>query len=77
MVAICHIECRGRKADGLAALKKPVNAVVKIWQTGNTIKLCVACVHNTGRHGQRCKASHPEVEKAGDGVACPYSIDIP
>lgn len=43
----------------------------------DTISSHVKCPYNTGGHGQRCKASHPEVDKVGDGVLCPYALDIP
>jgi len=74
------IECMGRNREGNVALIQPVNAVVNIHQRAgsNMISSTVKCPYNTGGHGQRCRASHPEhTEKVGDGVICPYSFDIP
>lgn len=74
------IKCRGRNALGEEVLPKPVSAKVKVYQSPGdekNISLSVDCVHNTGGHGQRCKASHPGKDKVGEGVGCPYSADIP
>jgi len=73
----CQIKCLGRRAPGIPALREPVDAVVHIRQAGNSISLDVNCIYNTGGHGQRCKASHPNVDKVGDGVFCAYAVDIP
>lgn len=40
------------------------------------ISSIVKCKYNTGGHGQRCKASHPDTDKVGEGIICPYSFDI-
>jgi len=37
----------------------------------------VNCIHNTGGHGDRCKASHPDKDKFGKRIWCPYSFDFP
>ncbi|MEK6854931.1 MAG: hypothetical protein AABX73_01795 [Nanoarchaeota archaeon] len=73
------IQCKGRDANGLEVLTEPVNVNVKIHKSpgSNTISSNVECPYNTGGHGQRCKASHPDVDKVGEGVGCPYSFDIP
>lgn len=72
------IPCYGRDSDGNPALEKPVQAEVNVSQSSLwTISLNVKCPHNTGGHGQRCKASHPEVDKVKKGVNCVYSVDIP
>lgn len=72
------ISCYGRGFDGSPVLQKPVTVKVCVTQSGKmTISLNVVCQHNTGGHGQRCKASHPNVDKVGDGVSCIYSVDIP
>lgn len=70
-------KCRGRDWIGNKPLASPVDVVLRVSQSGENFSINVACVHNTGGHGQRCKASHPEVDKCGAGVACPYSMDIP
>jgi len=73
-----EIKCPGRKAPGIPALEKPVDVKVTFRQSGNSIHGNVECPHNTGGHGQRCKASHPPgIDKVGEGVECPYSLDIP
>lgn len=74
------ILCYGRDFTGNNVLSLPVRAKVKVSQPyGNEtdILLSVQCEFNTGGHGQRCKASHPGLDKVGDGVLCPYAIDIP
>lgn len=78
MESVCHIRCLGRSAKGTPALHTPVDVKITINQHAETITLSVKCPHNTGGHGQRCKASHPPgVDKVGQGVTCPYSLDIP
>lgn len=72
------ISCYGRDFSGSPALRKPVTVKVCVTQPGEAIiSLDVVCQYNTGGHGQRCKASHPNIDKVGDGVSCPYSADIP
>lgn len=73
------IQCKGRDSLGREILKEPLDVTVKIYNLpgSDTISSNVKCLYNTGGHGQRCKASHPEVDKAGEGVGCPYSFDIP
>jgi len=72
------IPCYGRDFDGNPVLREPVMADVIVSQsTEHSISLNVKCVYNTGGHGQRCKASHPEVDKISEGVNCPYSADVP
>lgn len=78
---IFPIQCLGRTETGGAALVESVTVEVKACQSPGdekNISLQVECIHNTGSHSQRCKASHPPgVDKVGDGVNCPYSLDIP
>lgn len=74
------IQCRGYDKAREEVLQKPVSAKVKVYQPPGdekNISLSVDCVHNTGGHGQRCKASHLDKDKVGKGVGCPYSVDIP
>jgi hypothetical protein len=79
--ALFGFDCAGRDAAHEPALAEPVFAELKITQrvSGSAnFSLDVKCAHNTGGHHQRCKASHPPgVDKVGEGVLCPYSIDIP
>lgn len=74
------IQCLGRNWLGRTVLSEPVAVKVHVIQScgdEENISLNVECLYNTGGHGQRCKASHPELDKVGDGAGCPYSIDIP
>ena len=74
---IFNIKCFGRSRPGVECLEEPVDAKVKVRQVYENIHMDVECPHNTGGHGQRCCASHPGKDKVGDGVYCPYSIDVP
>lgn len=76
---IYPVRCKGRDANGNEALTEAVGACVQITKSAesNMLSSTVNCRYNTGGHGQRCKASHPEVDKVGEGVGCPYSFDIP
>lgn len=74
------IQCRGRNESREEVLLQPIEAKVRIFQpNGNetTISTIVECLHNTGGHGDRCKASHPGIDKIGEGIGCPYSLEIP
>ena len=73
------IMCRGRNSMRQEVLAEPVGAVVTVTcYDKKNISLAIKCPHNTGGHGDRCKASHPPgVDKVGDGVACPYAAYIP
>lgn len=77
-----RLKCRGRNAEGKPALEKPVNVVVDMVGSNqealnNIATNIVVCRHNTGGHGHRCKASHPNVNKVGEGVLCPFAFDYP
>ncbi len=74
---VIPIQCFGRDASYQSTLTKPVFACVDVSSDGEHISLNVQCRYNTGSHGQRCKASHPNEDKVGDGVFCPYAIDLP
>ena len=76
---IFPIKCKGRDYQGKEVLDEAVDVKVDIAQRPGTnmISSLIECQYNTGAHGQRCKASHPEVDKVGEGVGCPYSFDIP
>ena len=73
------IECKGRNLLRKDVLSEPVRVLVEIFKSpdSNTISSNVECPYNIGGHGDRCKASHPEVDKKEVGVSCPYSFDIP
>ncbi len=73
------IQCIGRDKSGKEVLSEAVDVEVRIYKRpdSNMISSSVKCPYNTGGSGQRCKASHPEVDKVGDGINCPYSFDIP
>lgn len=78
-VKICNVQCYGCDQNGQLALEEPMNAQVKIYKTPDSeylISTTVKCSYNTGAHGQRCRASHPETDKAGEGVSCPFSFEI-
>ncbi len=77
---IFPIKCRGRDLEKKEVLPEPMAVEVSVHQSigdEKNILLSVKCPYNTGGHGQRCKASHPKVDKIGDGIGCPYAIDIP
>ena len=73
------IKCKGRNEIGDEVLNNSTKVEIEIHKRpgSNTISSYVNCPYNTGGHGQRCKASHPHVDKVGEGVICPYSFDIP
>lgn len=72
------IRCRGRNKEGSVVLKIPEKVKVLVSSLGDdAIQCSVDCRFNTGGHGQRCKASHPDINKVGDGVGCPYRLLIP
>jgi hypothetical protein len=73
------IECKGRNNVGDEVLDTPVGVKIEIHKSpgSSMISSNVECLYNAGGHGQRCKASHPEVDKVKEGVGCPYSFDIP
>lgn len=73
------IQCKGRDKLGKEILGEPVDVKIKIsnYRGSNIISSIVSCLYNTGGHGQRCKASHPNADKVSEGIICPYSFDIP
>lgn len=77
---IVKVACRGRTLVGEPVLDKPVEVSVRLYRSPDTSECCCdvsGCPHNTGGHGQRCKASHPWTDKVGDGVLCPFAFDYP
>lgn len=78
LVQTFSLKCKGRDKNKRNVLSEPVAFKVQVSVRGdNALSLSVDCVHNTGGHGQRCKASHPGVDKPKDDVFCPFSIDLP
>jgi len=74
-----QIMCEGRGFLGEEILVTPISVVVELY-TRDHRNIQVSprnCPHNTGGHGQRCKAAHPEQDKVGEGIECPYSFDYP
>ena len=71
--------CKGRGFNQEEVLSEAVEVIVTVGQYASKtdLMLDVTCPYNTGSHGQRCKASHPDVDKVDDGVACCFSIDLP
>jgi hypothetical protein len=79
-MVLIPIECHGIGKDGQEILAKPVklNIVIRKNPDGNEISVNPKkCRHNTGGHGQRCKASHPYIDKGGEDFFCPYAFDYP
>lgn len=73
----CFVECKGRNEHVLEVLAEPVRVKVTVLHEGNRISTSVECPYNTGSHGYRCKASHPDHDKVGIGVRCAYTVDLP
>ncbi|MBI4153775.1 hypothetical protein HY501_00405 [Candidatus Woesearchaeota archaeon] len=75
---IYPVNCRGRNNVGKPALKDPVSVAIRIYKSPDTnmISSDVNCQYITGGHSQRCKASHPGIDKSGKGIHCPYAFDI-
>jgi hypothetical protein len=77
---IVKVKCYGRTLIGKPALTEPVEVDVRLYRSPDTDTCCCdvnGCPHNTGGHGQRCKASHQGTDKVGDGVLCPFAFDYP
>lgn len=77
-----EIMCVGRGPDGGGVLEKPINVVIKLsrpyLKKPNDIEVVPKnCPFLTGGDPQRCKASHPDEDKVGAGVLCPFSFDWP
>jgi hypothetical protein len=77
---IFPVECKGRDIKGNDVLEQPtpVNVTISKSPDSSMLSSTVACFYNTGAHGERCKASHPNQDKKyKNGITCPYSFDIP
>lgn len=73
-------KCKGRGfRDKRNVLKAPESVTMELNKRpgSKNISTSVDCRFNTGGHGQRCKASHPHIDKIGNGVSCPFSFDYP
>jgi len=79
MVKYHLVACRGRDKDGLAVLKKPVIAKVRvIHQKGSPdIKISAKCAYGCGYEGRECSASSENSRKLGFHSLCPYHALIP
>lgn len=78
MIKSVVIQCGGRNAEGQAVLEESISVTVELNKIGGMISVGpMDCPFNTGGHGQRCKASHPNQDKVGAGVGCPFSYDYP
>jgi hypothetical protein len=79
--AIFPIQCRGRDSVRKEVLTEAVQVEICVSKSaGNNTSISLSvrkCPFNTGGHGQRCKASHPAVDKVGEGIFCAYAVDIP
>lgn len=72
------VQCKGRGREARPVFDQPINVSVRLSQCGDIISVNPQhCPFNTGGHGQRCKASHPDQDKVGIGIGCPYSFDYP
>ena len=72
--------CHGRAAGGADALQNPVMVEATLYQSPgvtDSFGCYVQCPYNTGGHGERCKASHPEQDKVVPGVSCLHSFFYP
>ena len=77
---IFPIQCRGIDEQGGKVLEEPIDVKVRIYKSpGCSVisSIVVGCPYNAGAHGERCKASHSDKDKVGNGVNCSYAIDLP
>ena len=76
---VFHVLCKGRNSARKELLAEAVRVDIhaRLQENEKSIAMHVNCPHNTGGHGQRCKASHPGQDKVGEGVHCAYSLDLP
>ena len=81
---IVEIRCRGIDKDGVVALQDAILVRIRLIKSPGARSGLISvgpegCPHNTGDHGQRCKASHPTMNKISDedDVFCPFSFDLP
>lgn len=67
------VKCHGRGITREEVLTEDVSVAVwvRVYEDGKSIGISVDCPHNTGSHGQKCKASGKR------GVLCPYAVDLP
>jgi len=77
---VFHRKCNGRNEDGKKVFEKAIDIQVVFCtykENDKSILNKVNCTYIAGGHNQRCKASHPKVDKLGKGVLCPYAVDLP
>lgn len=74
------IQCGGRDKNGNPVLDQPLDVRVILAKRPGSNSIAAGpkfCTHNTGGHGERCRASHPDKDWIGDVILCPYSFDFP
>jgi hypothetical protein len=75
-----ELTCKGRGFKSEEVLRDGVLVTIRLSKRLNSETISVGpenCLYNTGGHGQRCKAAHPDQDKVGDGVLCAFSFDYP
>ena len=74
------MKCRGIDASDHPALSDPITIRIEIQKSPgvHSIDINPLCPYNVGWHGQRCKASHPKIDKRKDGrsIYCKYRFDF-
>lgn len=79
---LVEINCRGRGPNGQEVPDVSIKVTIELSKPYNKKPNDILvepkdCPFLTGGHRERCKASHPDQDKVGDGVSCPYSFDYP
>lgn len=75
-----QLTCKGRGFDGEEILPEGVLVTIRLNKRPDSEFIFVGpenCPYNTGGHGQRCKAAHPEEDKVSKGAFCAFSFDYP
>lgn len=74
------IKCRGWGFNDEEVLSEPIYVDIEIRRAPFSSIVSATprrCPYNTGGHGRRCKAAHPDQDKVGNGVICHFSFDYP
>ncbi len=75
-----RLGCKGKGFHGEEVLAQEQLVTINLHRSPGSSSVSVSptdCPHNTGGHGDRCKAAHPGKDKVGNGIYCPYSFDYP
>ena len=75
-----HIRCGGRGPTGVEVFSPQIDVTIEVSKKRGIDYVNVQpknCCHSVDDHAQRCKASHPDQDRVGDGVLCPFSFDYP